>query len=171
MLKSELLERDAEARRIQLAETFDELRTRVTPGHALDRLVDYATDSGSVDFFRNLREQTVANPLALGIVGAGLAWLMLSRKEARPRPAASGRSRMRTYFADARDCAGGAMSEAAADARDRIAQAAYEAAYRASEATGSIGATARTARDAAFETASQWRDAAGSAASSFRDAT
>jgi hypothetical protein len=171
MLKSELLEREAEARRIQLAETFDELRTRVTPGHVVDRLVDYATDSGGADFFRNLREQTVANPLALGIVGAGLAWLMLSRKEARPRPGAPGRRRMRSYFADARDAAGDAMSEAAADARDRIAQAAYEAAYRASEAAGSIGATARTARDAAFETASQVRDAAGSAASSFRDAT
>jgi len=170
-LKSELLEREAEARRIQLAETFDELRTRVTPGHVLDRLVDYATDSGGADFFRNLREQTVANPLALGIVGAGLAWLMLSRKEARPRPGAPGRRRMRSYFANARDAAGDAMSDAAADARDRIAEAAYEAAYRASEAAGSIGATARTARDAAFETASQWRDAAGSAASSFRDAT
>src|SRR5712671_3370902 len=46
MLKSELLEREAEARRAQLAQTFDELRARVTPGHVLDRLVDYATDAG-----------------------------------------------------------------------------------------------------------------------------
>src|SRR5215467_6831560 len=112
MLKSELLERDAEARRVQLAETFDELRTRITPGHVLGRLVDYATDSGSVDFFRNLRNQTVANPLALGIVGAGLAWLMLSNgRETRRRPGAPGRGRMRTYFADTRDRAGDAMSE------------------------------------------------------------
>src|SRR5262249_59569958 len=86
MLKSELLERDAEARRVQLAETFDELRARVTPGHVLDRLVDYATDSGGVDFFRNLRDQTVANPLALGLVGAGLAWLMLSKGRDGRRP-------------------------------------------------------------------------------------
>lgn len=78
MSRSELLEREAETRRLQLAETFDELRASVTPGHMLDRLVDYATDSGSVDFFRNLRNQALANPLALGLVGVGLAWLVLS---------------------------------------------------------------------------------------------
>src|SRR5262245_22101980 len=168
MLKSELLEREAEARRIQLADTFDELRARMTPGHVVDRLVDYATDSRGADFFRNLRDQTVANPLALGIVGAGLAWLMLSSgRETRRLPRALERRRMRAYFADARDRAG----EAAAEARDRIAEAAYEAAYRAAEGAGYIGDTARTARDAALETASQWRDAAGSAASSLRDAT
>jgi len=168
MLKSELLEREAEARRAELAQTFDELRARVTPGHVLDRLVDYASDSGGADFFRNLRDQTVANPLALGIVGAGLAWLMLSNgREARRPPGAPYRRRMGTYFADARERAGHAMSEAAVGARDRVA----EASYRASEAAGGVGATARTAKDAALEAASQWREAAGSAASSFRDTT
>jgi hypothetical protein len=168
MLKSELLEREAEARRAQLAQTFDELRARVTPGHVLDRLVDYATDSGGSDFFRNLRDQTVANPLALGIVGAGLAWLMLSNgRPARGTPPYRGRGRMRTYFAGARERTGNALGEATAGARDRVA----DAAYRASEAAGSIGATARTARDAALETASAWREAAGSAAASLRDST
>jgi len=164
MLKSEQLEREAEARRAQLEETFDELRARVTPGHVLDQLVDYATDSGGTDFFRNLRDQTVANPLALGMVGAGLAWLMLSNgKEARRRYGTPYRSRIRSYFADARERAGSAAGEAGD--RDRAA----EAAHRASEAVGSIGATARTAKDAALETASQWREAAGSAASSLRE--
>jgi hypothetical protein len=136
----------------------------------LDRLVDYATDSGGSDFFRNLRDQTVANPLALGIVGAGLAWLMLSNgRPARGTPGAPyrGRGRMRTYFAGARERTGNALGDAAAGARERVA----DAAYRASEAAGSIGATARTARDAALETASQWREAAGSAAGSLRDTT
>jgi hypothetical protein len=170
MLKSELLEREAEARRLQLAQTFEELRARVTPGHVLDRLVDYTTDAGGADFFRNLRDQTVANPLALGIVGAGLAWLMLSDGRGRRRPPGAprqGRGRMRTYFADARERIEDAMDEAAAQARDRVA----DAALRASEAAGSFGATARTAKDAARETASQWREAAGSAAASLRDAT
>jgi hypothetical protein len=170
MLRSELLEREAEARRAELAQTFDELRARVTPGHVLDRLVDYATDSGGADFFRNLRDQTVANPLALGIIGAGLAWLMLSNgRPGRGPPGVPyrGRGPMRSYFAGARERAGNALGDAAAGARDRVA----EAAYRASEAAGSIGATARTAKDAALETASQWREAAGSAAASLRDTT
>src|SRR5215475_5943806 len=160
MLKSELLEREAEARRAQLAQTFDELRARVTPGHVLDRLVDYATDSGGVDFFRNLRDQTVANPLALGMVGAGLAWLMLSRGMAGrrvPRAPYRGRGRIRSYFSDARDRAGNAIGDTASGVRDRVA----DAASRASETAGSIGATVRTARDSAVETASQWREAAG----------
>jgi uncharacterized protein DUF3618 len=166
MLKSEQLEREAEARRTQLAETFDELRARVTPGHVLDRIVDYATDSKGVDFVRNLRDQTVANPLALGLVGAGLAWLMLTNgREPRRRYRLRYPGRIRSYFADARERAGSAMGEAAAGARDRVA----DAAQRASEAADSIGTTARTARDAALETASEWRDAAGSAASSLRD--
>src|SRR5258707_3181956 len=170
MLKSELLEREAEARRAQLAQTFDELRARVTPGHVLDRLVDYATDSGGADFFRNLRDQTVANPLALGIVGAGLAWLMLSNgRPGRGMPGTPyrGRGRMRSYFAGARERAANALGEAAAGAADRAA----DSAYRSSEAAGSVGATARAAKDAALETAAQWREAAGSAAASLRDTT
>jgi hypothetical protein len=169
MLRSELLEREAEARRIELAETFDELRTRATPGHVLNQLVSYATDSGGADFFRNLRDQTVANPLAVGLVGAGLAWLIMSRgTNGRERPgydqyeadqyeARPSRSRMRSYFSGTRERAGAAMSDArhlmsdaAADVRDRVA----DAAYLASDAAGSIASTARSARDAALGTAS-----------------
>lgn len=156
MLKSELLEREAEARRIELTETFEELRARVSPGHVLDQLVDYATESGGADFLRNLRDQTVANPLALGLVGAGLAWLMMSngREARRPYGVYPGRARMREYFASTRERTGDAvseaghlMSDAAAGVRDRVADA-------ASEAAGSVASTARTARDAAFGAAS-----------------
>jgi Protein of unknown function (DUF3618) len=166
MLRSELLEREAEARRLELAETFDELRARATPGHVLDQLVDYASESGGVDFFRNLRDQTVANPLALGLVGAGLAWLMMSNGRDRhaydpyaaydaeaPLP----RRRMRGYFAATRERAGDAVggarhfvSDAAAGVRDRVAGAAH----MASGAAGSVASTARSARDAAFGTVS-----------------
>jgi hypothetical protein len=83
MSRTELLEREAEARRQELANTFEELRSRATPGHMLDQLVDYASDSRGGDFFRNLRDQTVANPLALGLVGAGLVWLMMGSRDGR----------------------------------------------------------------------------------------
>src|SRR5262249_30481280 len=166
MLRSELLEREAEARRIELAETFDELRARATPGHVLDQLVDFATDSGGVDFFRNLRDQTVAIPVALGLMGVGLAWLMMSNgKGARrgfdPYEMHPDRGRMRSYFADTRERAGHAMSDArhfmsdaAAGVRDRVADTAYDATHLASDAAGSITSTARSARDAAFDAAS-----------------
>jgi ElaB/YqjD/DUF883 family membrane-anchored ribosome-binding protein len=182
MLRSELLEREAEARRLELAQTFDELRARATPGRILDQLVDYATDSGGVDFFRNLRDQTVSNPLALGLVGAGLAWLMMSNVRDGRRPyepydpyaSPPPRSRMRSYLASTRERAGSAMS----DVRERMAGAAHRATGAAGSAAGSVAATVRGARDATLETASLLRDAAGTvrdtagtAASSLRDAT
>ena len=177
MLRSELLEREAEARRLQLAQTFDELRARATPGRMLDQLVDYATDSGGVDFFRNLRDQTVSNPLALGLVGAGLAWLMMSNVRDGRRPyepydpyaSPPPRSRMRSYLASTRERAGSAMS----DVRERMAGAAHRATGAAGSAASSAAATARGARDATLETASLLRDAAGTvrdAAGTVRDA-
>jgi hypothetical protein len=166
MLTSELLEREAEARRIELAETFEELRARATPGHVVNKLVDYASESGGADFFRNLRDQTVANPLALGLVGAGLAWLMMSNGRDRrtydpyadyDTEAPVPRRRMRGYIAATHERAGDAasgardfVSDTAAGVRDRFAGAAH----MASGAAGSIASTARSARDAAIGTVS-----------------
>jgi ElaB/YqjD/DUF883 family membrane-anchored ribosome-binding protein len=151
MLKSELLEREAEARRTELAATFDELRARVTPGHVLDQLIDYTTESGGGDFLRTLRDQSLANPLALGLVGAGLAWLMLFSGNEPQRPKASSVIRGIRRYLDSRERAGGAISEG----RDRVA----DVAYRASGAVDSIAASARHTTD----TASALRDAASSA--------
>jgi hypothetical protein len=182
MLRSELLEREAEARRIELAETFEELRSRATPGHVVNKLVDYASESGGADFFRNLRDQTVANPLALGLVGAGLAWLMMSNGRDRHAydPYAAGyeaetavpRRRMRGYIAATRERAGDAasgardfMSDTASGARDLVSDTAAGvrdraagAAHMASDAAGSIAATARSARDATIGTVSSVGD-------------
>jgi ElaB/YqjD/DUF883 family membrane-anchored ribosome-binding protein len=152
MLKSELLEREAEARRLELAATFDELRARATPGHVLDQLIDYATEYGGGDFLRNLRDQTVANPLALGLVGAGLAWLMLSSRKERRRPDGSSAIRgIRSYLANSRERASTAVS----GARDRVA----DVAQRATEAADSIATTAKQAKDAASTAASSLRNA------------
>jgi hypothetical protein len=170
MSRTELLEREAEARRIELAQTFDELRARATPGHMLDQLVEYASDSGGADFFRNLRNQTVANPLALGLMGAGLAWLMMSNGRQPSRAyepyydeMEPYRGRTRSYFAGTRERAGDAisgarhmMSDTAHGVRDRVAGAAQAA----SDAAGSIASTARSARDVAFDTASSLSDQA-----------
>jgi hypothetical protein len=186
MLRSELLEREAEARRLELAQTFDELRARATPGHMLDQLVDYASASGGADLFRNLRDQTVANPLALALVGAGLAWLMMSGRRGSGLGAYRGYDYydemepprgggMRRYFESTRERAGDALSGArhfvsdtAAGVRQRVSGAAHfvgDAAGSTADmvggAAGSIASTARSARDAAFGTASSLGERAG----------
>jgi Protein of unknown function (DUF3618) len=86
MMESEQLERDAERIRAHLAETAIELRARLTPRHAVDQLFDLSSDSATLGILRNLRDKTVANPLAVGIVGAGMAWLMYSRRREARRP-------------------------------------------------------------------------------------
>src|SRR3977135_1935288 len=78
MNASEQLERETEKERARISETLDELRARMTPGHVVDRLVDYATDSSGGMFFRNLRQQAVDNPVPIALVGAGLAWLAVA---------------------------------------------------------------------------------------------
>src|SRR6266700_4369686 len=78
--RSEQLKQEAEQSRAQLAETLEELRTRITPGQVLDQFVDYAGDSGAGECFRNLGRQAANNPLPVTLMGAGLAWLMLARK-------------------------------------------------------------------------------------------
>ncbi len=101
MTKSEQLERDGEKIRARLAETAVELRARLTPGHAVDQLFDLSSDSTALKILRNLRDKTVANPLAVGIVGVGMAWLMYSRgREARRPYEAPNLAPRRTFSGD-----------------------------------------------------------------------
>src|SRR3954452_22742871 len=80
MSDSEQLEREIEVERARLSETLEELRLRMTPGRVVDQLVDYATDSSGGMFFRNLRQQVVANPVPVALMGAVLAWLAMSAR-------------------------------------------------------------------------------------------
>jgi len=85
MTETEQLERDAEIIRAHLSQTLTKLRARLTPRHAVDQLFDLSSKSAALGILRNLRDKTVANPLAVGIVGLGMAWLMFSsgREESR----------------------------------------------------------------------------------------
>jgi hypothetical protein len=102
MTKSEQLEREAERVRAHLAKTAIELRTRLTPRHAVNQLFDLSSNSAALGILRNLRDKTVANPLAVGIVGAGMAWLMYSRRRETRRPdEASNLAQRGTFSGDA----------------------------------------------------------------------
>ena len=102
MTKSEQLERDAERMRAHIGETAIELRTRLTPTHVVDQLFDLRSDSAALGILRNLRDKMVANPLAVGIVGAGMAWLMYSRgREARHPEEAPNLGTAETFSGDA----------------------------------------------------------------------
>ena len=73
---TEQLERETERTRVELANTVEELRERLTPGEVLDEVIDYASDGEIGDFVRNFRRQVVDNPLPLGLLGVSVAWLV-----------------------------------------------------------------------------------------------
>jgi hypothetical protein len=100
--RSEQLEREADATRAQLQSTIEELRYRVTPGQILDQVLDLTGEGAATEFVNNLRDQVVRRPLAVMLMGAGLAWLMLP-----------GRPRRAPAAPDEQDPAAGAQVESA----------------------------------------------------------
>jgi hypothetical protein len=72
------LEREAQQTRSELAATLDELRSRITPGQLFDQTLDYARESDAGQFVRNLGRDARDNPLPLALIGAGIAWLMMT---------------------------------------------------------------------------------------------
>jgi ElaB/YqjD/DUF883 family membrane-anchored ribosome-binding protein len=167
---SEQLEREAEQNRARLAATLDELRERVTPGQVLDQLIEYAGDGTGGEIVRNLGQQVRRNPLSVAMVGAGLAWLMISNRpsdraaeqrvdDAERRAAArlaALSDRPTASVGDVATSAYGRVGEAASDVAERArasADSAYRstsnaisgAAHKASDTTAAVGRNAAAA--------------------------
>jgi hypothetical protein len=158
MTNTEQLEREAQQTRAQVLDTLQELRTRITPGQVVDQLVDYTRDGGGGAFFRNLGRQVVNNPLPLTLMGASLAWLMLSG--GRPGDA----------IAEGMTGAGGAAADRPATGARRIAEKARsggeELSGRVGSATSAIGDAASRAASGVSDAASRMSEAAADATSS-----
>lgn len=173
MSTSEQLERETEEQRARISETLDELRSRMTPGHVVDRLVDYANESSGGMFFRNLRQQAVDNPMPVTLLGAGLAWLALSgrRRETQGAEAKRGQAKGSTLqdsagvtadkVADTASSTFAADSEAASGSASRMhgtARSAMDSATSAASATyGAATDEARRAGEALKHSASELR--------------
>jgi len=76
--QSEQLEREAEVTRWRLSQTLEELRGRMTPGQAVDQLLDYTRNGPAGEFLRNLGREVRENPMPLVLIGIGIAWLMIA---------------------------------------------------------------------------------------------
>ena len=155
-LSSEQLEREAERARAKVADTLDELRSRISPGQVVDEFVDYARDGGIGDFARNLGNEVRANPLPVALIGAGLAWLMMS----------NGRSARMSGNGGVRRAANaaGRWSDDARATAESLSESARSTA-------GAMGETARSTAGAMSDTAGRWAEGARTAAESFGDRT
>jgi hypothetical protein len=166
MSTSEQLERETEEERARIAETLDELRARMTPGHVIDRLVDYATDSSGGMFFRNLRQQAVDNPVPVALVGAGLAWLAIARRRHYSTNRTSADSLV-VRTTDKVAAAGDRMADRVQRATDSAPDTSSKGADQARSAAADLGqrgkATASKLQDTVRETADSVTDTASSA--------
>ncbi|WP_137390198.1 DUF3618 domain-containing protein [Rhodoligotrophos defluvii] len=73
--ETERLAREAELHRNHLDETLDQLKSRLSMGQILDEMSGYIRDGQGAEMTRNLGRQVRDNPLALGLIAAGVAWL------------------------------------------------------------------------------------------------
>ncbi len=87
MSDADELEREAEAARARLSDTADQIRARMSPGQLMDEVLNQFRGGDGSQMLANLRGQARDNPMALALVGSGLAWLMMgSGGETQARP-------------------------------------------------------------------------------------
>ncbi len=77
--ETDRLAREAEQRRSNLDATLESLKGKLSPGQIVDEAMGYLREGQGADMARNLNRQVRDNPLALGLVGAGIAWLLLGQ--------------------------------------------------------------------------------------------
>jgi hypothetical protein len=164
MTTTEQLEREAEATRAHISATLDELRARMTPGHVVDQLVDYANDSSAGAFFRNLREQVVAKPMPIALMGAAMAWLALSSRQATGRSSRSLDGSASGRIGEWDDQAQSAVSDAGDWASDTASDLQDAASRATSWAAGTAASTYEAAADRAVGARSRLRSGARSVA-------
>lgn len=77
--ETERLAREAEQHRSQVDSTLDQLKDRFSVGQIVDELSGYVREGQGAEMVKNLNRQVRDNPLALGLVGAGIAWLLVGQ--------------------------------------------------------------------------------------------
>jgi hypothetical protein len=78
---SEDVEREVEAARDDLDRTVEALKDKMTPGQLIDELSRTFKGGGAGEMMGNLSAQVRDNPMALAMIGAGMAWLMMGKSD------------------------------------------------------------------------------------------
>ncbi len=72
------IEAELDRTRAQMSHTLDELQHKFSPGELFDQALSYMRSSNDGDLALSLKHTITRNPLAVTLVGIGLAWLALS---------------------------------------------------------------------------------------------
>lgn len=167
--ETDRLAREAEERRSNLDATLESLKGKLSPGQIVDEAMGYLREGQGADMARTLNRQVRDNPLALGLVGAGLAWLMLGQG-AKDTARDAGR-RLRDRYDDAfdRDDRDWSPSRWAADDRDNRFES-YNSGYEADRTRGVTSGPYPGARGTSSGIGSSVSGAASSASAAASDA-
>lgn len=152
-------EHEAESARARLEQSLAELRTSISPGNIFDETLNYARNNGGTEFARNLGRQARDNPLPVALIGAGIAWLIMTRKTGDDRDieqryrAASGQ-----FGEEVSETSGSAFAREASDLAGQAGSAFESARDRAASAFDSVTDTASRATRRMSDTASGTAD-------------
>lgn len=177
------IEREVEATRAGVSQTLEALRDRASPGQLFEQAMEYVRSSGGADMARNLGRSLRDNPLPILLVGAGVAWMMMSGSRPATRRDAYG-DRYSTdgwYFSEgsASYRGGGHAGMSGMEGEDSSGAGVMErAAATADDAARAVGDVARSAGDAVRSAAdsvagvaqSAWDSVRGAATSAFASA-
>lgn len=70
------LEREAEAVRAQISDTTERLRAKMSAGQLMDEVLKQFQGGDASQMLVNIKDQARDNPMALALIGSGVAWLM-----------------------------------------------------------------------------------------------
>jgi hypothetical protein len=92
MTEVERLEQEAEHTRQRVSGLLEELKERAAPSKIMEDIVDHARESArnaGQGIVRNLSERVQTHPIPYTLIGAGLAWLIVSALKGRSDPYAT----------------------------------------------------------------------------------
>lgn len=141
------LEREAEQRRAEMAETADRLRARLTPGQLLDELAHTLRGGDLSSAASNLGAQVRDNPLGLALVGAGIACMAAGVPGPASRSGVTGGARPGSHAVGMPPANGGAIRDTAAEIGDRASAAVSATGDRLSATTSAAAGLARETGD------------------------
>lgn len=176
------IESEVERTRSDVSGTLDALRDKLAPSQLMDQVVDqvteYARGSGGAEFARNLGASVRDNPLPVALIGAGIAWLLLSKNgSGTSTTSAAPASGQRLPPAPRHDGpylgsmpVGGSDQGHMGTARARISDAMETTQERAGQVAGAAGEAVSRAGSAVGDAASRITEAGSDLAESASDA-
>ena len=162
------LEREAEQVRAEISETTRQLRDKMSPGQLMDEALGYFKEGDAQRFLTNLKDQVRDNPLALALIGGGVAWLMSGSGTTPSRPSHTMATSM--HAGSARNYAESGGDDGSEDDSSSLASSVgsglASAGDAASRTASTVGGAASKAGQYARETMHDMRDQLHSGASS-----